>query len=249
VESRHLGQRVRSLREAKGFSQKGLASAARIGIATLSRIENGKHDPTQTTLQRLAGALGISLSALYSEAEHAAFEARGRQNEMVDSLDRLQHKIVDAVLKAVRKELRLSETASERRPLLHGTEPEATTLVPLLGRVSAGGPSPGEEDVETWIPVPNSLLGKRKNLFVVRARGNSMEPTIQHDDLVICQAQAELQSGDIVVAFFQGEGTIKRFVIHGTNRALVADNPAYQTADYSGDFMLNGKVVALLRRF
>ena len=52
-----LGARIRTFREAAGFTQDALARAAGIGRATMIRLENGKHMPKLTTLRAIAQAL------------------------------------------------------------------------------------------------------------------------------------------------------------------------------------------------
>jgi len=52
---------VKLERESRGLSQQELATKAGIGIATLSRLENGKNKPNKATLAVLARALGVNL--------------------------------------------------------------------------------------------------------------------------------------------------------------------------------------------
>jgi transcriptional regulator with XRE-family HTH domain len=53
-----VGNRIRELRERKGWYQKDLARVARLPIRTIGRIERGQVDPRLSTLERLAKALG-----------------------------------------------------------------------------------------------------------------------------------------------------------------------------------------------
>ena len=55
-----LGQ----LRDANGMSQAALAKKARISREHLSRLEAGRYDPSVGVVQRLAKALGVSLTEL-----------------------------------------------------------------------------------------------------------------------------------------------------------------------------------------
>ncbi|WP_433044471.1 helix-turn-helix domain-containing protein [Dactylosporangium sp. CS-033363] len=59
-----MGERLRSMREARGLSLSALARAAGIGKATLSGLEHGTRNPTLETLYAVAGALGVPLTAL-----------------------------------------------------------------------------------------------------------------------------------------------------------------------------------------
>jgi transcriptional regulator with XRE-family HTH domain len=55
---------IRRLRLAQGLSQTTLARRAKIGRVTLVRLEHGMHDPTLTTLERLAKALRMKVRDL-----------------------------------------------------------------------------------------------------------------------------------------------------------------------------------------
>ncbi|HVY67350.1 MAG TPA: transcriptional repressor LexA, partial [Patescibacteria group bacterium] len=46
--------------------------------------------------------------------------------------------------------------------------------VPLLGRIQAGTPHLAEEQVEDWINLPHSLIKGRRDVFLLRVRGDSM---------------------------------------------------------------------------
>jgi transcriptional regulator with XRE-family HTH domain len=61
-----LGDTLKKVREAKGLSQKELAGLLDMPQPQYSRIESGKTDPSFTTLERIAKALGISLSELFN---------------------------------------------------------------------------------------------------------------------------------------------------------------------------------------
>lgn len=61
----NLGNTLKKVREAKGLSQKELAGFLEMPQPQYSRIEGGKTDPSFTTLERIAKALGISLADLF----------------------------------------------------------------------------------------------------------------------------------------------------------------------------------------
>lgn len=70
-----LGIRVRALRKGKGWSLEQLSSKSGIALATLSRLENGKGSGTFRTHQKLAEALGLTLSELYRNLQMEDVEA------------------------------------------------------------------------------------------------------------------------------------------------------------------------------
>lgn len=67
-----LGERVRRLREAKGFSLRDLAREADVSAPMLSQVERGETSPTVAVANKIALGLGLSLSQLLrlDEAPH-----------------------------------------------------------------------------------------------------------------------------------------------------------------------------------
>lgn len=61
----NLGQRLQALRQARGFSQRALAELSGLNFNTLSLIENEKSSPNVSTLQQLADALEVPVTAFF----------------------------------------------------------------------------------------------------------------------------------------------------------------------------------------
>jgi len=59
-----LGENLRKLRLKKNMSQVDLATALGVDRAYISNIENGRMNPTLSTLEKIAGALEIPMSEL-----------------------------------------------------------------------------------------------------------------------------------------------------------------------------------------
>lgn len=59
-----LGQNVRRLREANGWSQEDYADRAGIHRTYVSDIERGRRNPTITVVEKLARPLGVSTGSL-----------------------------------------------------------------------------------------------------------------------------------------------------------------------------------------
>ena len=64
-----VGGRVRAIRLARQFSLRGLAEASGLNVNTLSMVENNKTSPSVSTLQALAGALNVPLTAFFETDE------------------------------------------------------------------------------------------------------------------------------------------------------------------------------------
>lgn len=67
--SEWIGERIRQLRERRGWTQTDLADASGLPQSHISRLEVGKHSPSNVTLKKIAKALKIDVHALDYE-EH-----------------------------------------------------------------------------------------------------------------------------------------------------------------------------------
>jgi transcriptional regulator with XRE-family HTH domain len=64
-----IGREVRAFRKTLGITGAALASATGISLGMLSKIENGNISPSLTTLQSLAAALGVPVTAFFRRFE------------------------------------------------------------------------------------------------------------------------------------------------------------------------------------
>ena len=62
-----VGDRLRVLREQKGLSQRALAAASNLSPNALSQIERGNVSPSVSTLNQLADALGVPITAFFGD--------------------------------------------------------------------------------------------------------------------------------------------------------------------------------------
>ena len=60
-----LGQSIAEAREEKGISQRELSRSSGVMQAEISKIEQGKGNPTVSTLQKLAKALGRTIDSFF----------------------------------------------------------------------------------------------------------------------------------------------------------------------------------------
>jgi transcriptional regulator with XRE-family HTH domain len=61
----NVGRCIRALREERGFSIRALAEQSGLAVNTLSLIEHGKSSPSVSTLQQLAVALRVPITAFF----------------------------------------------------------------------------------------------------------------------------------------------------------------------------------------
>jgi transcriptional regulator with XRE-family HTH domain len=63
----NVAERIKKIRTSKKLSQKEVTITIGMGAAQYSRIENGKTDPSISTLMKIGQALGVSLAELFAE--------------------------------------------------------------------------------------------------------------------------------------------------------------------------------------
>lgn len=72
VQSLHLGETLRNLREASGLSVRTLAARAGFSASFISQVENDQASPSIASLERIASALGVSLVEFFDGAPSGA---------------------------------------------------------------------------------------------------------------------------------------------------------------------------------
>ena len=128
-----------------------------------------------------------------------------------------------------------------------GGEEAPANQVPVVGSVAAGSPILAQECIEDYLTFDTGgLTGEH---FALRVRGESMlNAGILPGDLVVVHRQQEARSGEIVVALFEDEATVKTLRRKDGHTWLMPENPDYQPID--GDVcQILGKVVAVVRRY
>jgi transcriptional regulator with XRE-family HTH domain len=73
----NLGQAIRLLRKAAGFSQEGFANACGIHRTYMGALERGERNVSLDNIAKVAAALGLPVSSLFVEAEALATRKSG----------------------------------------------------------------------------------------------------------------------------------------------------------------------------
>ncbi|NUN49988.1 MAG: transcriptional repressor LexA [Candidatus Brocadiae bacterium] len=123
--------------------------------------------------------------------------------------------------------------------------------IPIVGTVAAGSPIAAIENREGTLGI-DDLFGHSEGLFALRVRGESMIGAgINPGDYVVVREQPVIDSGQIGVAFMDGEATVKRIFREPSGWRLQPENSGMQPIWISqGDetFRVGGRVVGVVRR-
>lgn len=95
--------------------------------------------------------------------------------------------------------------------------------------VSAGWPSPAQDYYDEDLDLNSHLIHNPSSTVIVRVAGNSMICAgIAHGDELIVDRSLTAKEGDIVIAVYAGELTVKRLTFdHNGTVILKAENPQY----------------------
>ena len=109
--------------------------------------------------------------------------------------------------------------------------------VPLLGIVKAGYDYLAQENWIGTVEV-DKKLAETGELFALKIKGDSMNPVLIEDDIVIVKKQDDFETGDIVVAIINGdEATIKKGKKSSTGILLQPFNTNYEPLIFTYDEM------------
>jgi len=131
--------------------------------------------------------------------------------------------------------------------------------VPILGYANAGTPLVGAEEENLGVlRVDKNILGKKKSLFSLIVKGDSMDremidgKAITDGNYLVVDKEAEIFDGDVVVAIVENCATVKRFKKDQDMVVLYpnSSNPIHQPIylDKNTESMLNGKVIKVLEK-
>ena len=125
-------------------------------------------------------------------------------------------------------------------------DPQANQI-PVLGNVAAGAPILAQEYIEDYLTFDTKGLSGEH--FALKVRGESMLGAgILPGDLVVVHRQQEAYNGEIVVALFEDEATVKTLRRKDGHTWLLPANDAYAPIN-GDDAQIIGKVVAVVRRY
>ncbi len=177
----YIARRLREIRKDLDLTQRQFADMLGVSLASLQRYEAG-HPPGRKALRTITRVIA------------AADEAEGLGGPPEESLSTM------ALRAAVEHALKVGEVESESEAHHEASSGTYTPLPLVKPRLAAGGGSVViDEDVETWLHFRTEWLkqiGPARQLVLMRIEGDSMEPTLYENDVVmIHQGKQELRPG------------------------------------------------------
>lgn len=127
--------------------------------------------------------------------------------------------------------------------------------IPVIGQISAGTPIEAIENILGYEEMTKEMAATG-DFFGLLIKGNSMEPRIKQNDVLIVRKQNNIDDGDIAVVLIGGyDATVKKVFKHKDGILLVSFNEAYAPTFYTYNEVetlpveIIGKVIELRGRF
>lgn len=136
-------------------------------------------------------------------------------------------------------------------PQLQRSARRALVSVPLYGSIPAGFADERQQEDSRSVSVDLESLGLRPSsqIFALEVRGDSMIGRhILDGDIAILDRSREPKLGDVVAALIDRESTLKTFVKENGRPYLRAENPDYPDLHPAHELLIQGVLVALVRR-
>ena len=156
------------------------------------------------------------------------------------------------------------------KPMISGNIDQATKLIslPIYGSANCGQALElADNTIEEYLKVSKGVLGKDllnkiKDLFVLKAVGNSMnganinnESIEDGDYVIIDRKEKNPNNGDYIVSLIEGAANIKKFFVDEKNKQVVLISesffdiaPIHIHKDDLNDYSICGKVVKVMKK-
>lgn len=200
----NIGNRVRQLRISKNMKIADLADAVGVDAANISRLETGKQKQfTEQTLSRLAQALSVSISELFTDTgiDITVYKNSNSSTERKEVIDVFRVEVLDISASAGGGYIKGSDVID----VIHAIEYSHDKALSLFGSRASDG------------------------VKVINVRGDSMASTIEPGDLIFVDVTINEFDGDGIYVFgFDGKVYVKRLQMIPDQLLVISDNPVYR---------------------
>ncbi len=121
--------------------------------------------------------------------------------------------------------------------------------VPLIGTIACGEPILAEENIESFINMPEEVGAT----FALKCKGDSMiNARIFDGDIVYIRQQPDVENGEIAAVLIGEEATLKKVYKYPNRIELRAENPTMKPLEFEGEAInsirILGKAVCFISR-
>lgn len=240
-----FNERLQYFRLKKGISEKDLGEKLSITESSIRLYERGKLSVSLEHLNKLADFFEISpkllLGTLFpelspEEAENSFLILQElieiRQNEF-NNIEQPPADSFPDTEKAPGQSSKDENIQQDSSWPLNSTEQE---MVPVLSQIRAEEVLSEDilQNVEFHWPLSNSIISmygsELSDYYYIRMQGNTMEPTIADQDIVLVNRQLEVANNELaIIQYYNENATIRRVSYFQDKIVLSPDNKLYSS--------------------
>ena len=216
----NFANRLNKAMKIRNIKATELSEKANIPKSAISQYLSGLYEAKQKSIFKLASVLNVS------EAWLMGLDVPMEKNDIRYDID-FQPKHI----------LSVAEKSEEYYY-------SSSCTLPLLGIVKAGYNYLASENIVGYVSI-DKKISNLENYFALRVTGDSMQPVLYEDDIVIVHKQGDLESGQIgIILIDNEEATVKKIIKHNDYIELIAFNSYYppKKLDKNSNFKIIGKV-------
>lgn len=250
----------------EAYDSKGISSKKAIGEAlgfksdkSIYKVLNGEQELSFEALRLFRESTGRSVDWLLFDADalepgqvpifFGPYEQQKLSEVAKEAGKTFEEEIRDIVLAEMEKRGMIN-VPEESNVVFYG-EPVRAVELPLMGWIAAGEPLHLVTEKQ-MVSVPDFMMKKGKQHFVLHVRGDSMiEDQIPDNSLIICEARQDANDGEKVVAVIDGDkATVKRIYHEADRIRLQPANPLHKPIYLDSDrqIEIQGVVVAVFHK-
>ncbi len=109
---------------------------------------------------------------------------------------------------------------------LNKLSPSNKQVFPLLGLVKAGYDYLASENIIGHVNI-DKKVSDPENYFALRVTGDSMQPVLFEDDIIIVHRQNDVENGQVAIILIDEEATVKKVMKYDDYIELIAFNSYY----------------------
>lgn len=198
----NVGQRIRELRKAKKMTINQLASLTDWDVGNISRLERGMQGYSEASLKKIAEALEVPLSELFS---------------FQDKKDPVDTYSINSLSQERRRDVYRVDVMDVSASAGNGNS--TRDFIEVIS------------SIEYVTEEARNLFGHRpaNQVKLINVRGDSMQGTIEPGDLIFVDVGVNHFDGDGIYVFdFSGDLFVKRLQKIKTQLHVLSDNPLYR---------------------
>jgi SOS-response transcriptional repressor LexA len=250
-----IGKQLVEIRKVLKISQEELANDFGCKQPTVSDYEKDRITVPMTSIKKIANKYKINLNWLIMNEGPMFLSGIIQDLDKIEEIEKniqekLSQELDDLVQKRVREEMSLYKNNVSNNI----TDINHYWFIEIQGELACGDPMPfTKSTTECLIPISKKILQNPDDCDVFRVNGESMQPEIEHSDLVIIKKETNWQNcNNKIVAVNTTNGlTLTKLIYEKKNNTsmFVPLNQKYPPIVASDSCKLYGYLVHLMRHY